>query len=50
MDLLQVLAQADWMRAARFWLLIAAGFAAWESAYHLRGALKARFGKDDNHV
>lgn len=49
MDLLHVLARADWIRAARFWLLVAAGVAAWESAYHLRGAVLSWHRKDRDH-
>lgn len=49
MDLLHVLARADWTRAARFWLLVAAGVAAWESAYHLRGAVLSWHRKDRDH-
>ncbi|WP_165782157.1 hypothetical protein [Paraburkholderia hospita] len=50
MDLFNVLAQADWTRAARFWLLVAVAFAACESTYQLRGALKAWFRKGGDHV
>ena len=50
MNLFDVLAQADWTRAARFWLLVAVALAAWESAYHFSGALKAWFQKGGDHV
>jgi hypothetical protein len=49
-DLFNVLAQADWTRAARFWLLVAVAVAATESAYQFRSALKAWFGKGGDHV
>ncbi|MEM5370969.1 hypothetical protein V4C53_33720 [Paraburkholderia azotifigens] len=50
MELFSVLAQADWTRATRFWLLAAVALAALESAYHFRGVLKARFRKGGDHV
>ena len=50
MDLFNVLAQADWTRATRFWLLVAVAFAAWESSYQFRGALKAWLRKGGDHV
>jgi hypothetical protein len=50
MDLLHVLAYADWTRATRFWLLAAAAVAAWESAYHLRRAALSWLRKDRDHA
>ncbi|MEM5289523.1 hypothetical protein ACFQ3P_33150 [Paraburkholderia sabiae] len=50
MELFNALAQADWTRAARFWLLAAATLAALESAYHFRGVLNAWFRKGGDHV
>jgi hypothetical protein len=50
MNLLDVLAQVDWTRAVRFWILVAAAFAAWESAFHFRSAFNAHFKKDGDHV
>ena len=50
MNLFDVLAQVDWARAARFWLLVAAALAAGESAYHLGGAFEASLQKDSDHV
>jgi hypothetical protein len=50
MDLLHVLTNADWTRAARFWLLVAVGVAALESSYHLRGAVLSWLHKDSDHA
>ena len=50
MDLLHVLANADWTRAARFWLLVAVGVAAWESAHHLHRAVRSWLRKDRDHA
>jgi hypothetical protein len=50
MVLLHILVQADWTRAARFWILVAAMGAAWESAYHFRKAVTSWLHKGKNHV
>lgn len=50
MDLLHVLTNADWTRAARFWLLVAVGVTLWESAYHLRSAVLSWLRKDRDHA
>jgi hypothetical protein len=50
MNLFDLLAQSDWTRAARFWILVAAGLAVWESAALFRRALKARWMKGGDHV
>jgi hypothetical protein len=49
-ELFNVLAQADWTRAARFWLLVAVAFAALESVSHFRGVLKTWLQKGGDHV
>ena len=33
MGFLETLAQADWTRGVRMWILVAAALAAWEAAY-----------------
>jgi hypothetical protein len=50
MDLLHVLTNADWTRAARFWLLVAVAVALWESAYHLRRAVLSWLRRDRDHA
>lgn len=50
MELFNALAQSDWTRAARFWLLAAVALAALESAYHFRGVLKVWFRKGGDDV
>jgi hypothetical protein len=50
MDLITVLAQADWTRALRFWLLIAAAVAAWESAHLFHAAIKVHAKKGGDRV
>lgn len=50
MDLLHVLTNADWTRAARFWLLVAVGVALWESVYHLRSAVLSWRRKGGGHA
>jgi len=50
MTILDTLMQFDWTRAARVWVLVAAGLAAWESAYLFRRAvLRSSEGVDDAH-
>jgi hypothetical protein len=50
MNLLDLLVQADWTRAARFWILVAAGLAAWEAAVLFLRALNARLIKGGDDV
>jgi hypothetical protein len=50
MNLIDVLTHADWTRAVRFWILVAAGLAAWESAFHFRHAFSAYSKKDNSNV
>ena len=48
MDILNNLAQADWTRGVRMWILVAAALAAWEAAYLLHRALfRSAEGADD---
>ena len=48
MTILDTFMQFDWTRAVRVWILVAAGLAAWESAYLLRRAVfRLREGADD---
>ncbi|MFM0395156.1 hypothetical protein [Paraburkholderia phytofirmans] len=50
MNLFDLLAQSDWTRAARFWILVAAGLAVWESAVLFLRALNARLMKGGDDV
>jgi len=50
MNLFDLLAQSDWTRAARFWIIVAAGVAAWESVVLFLRALNARLMKGGDDV
>lgn len=50
MNILETLSQLDWTRGVRFWILVAAGFAAWEAAFLFRRAILARVEKGADDV
>jgi len=50
MNILATLTQLDWTRGVRFWILIAAAFAAWEAAFLFRRAVLTRAKKGGDHV
>lgn len=50
MGLIDTLAQIDWTRGVRMWILVAAALALWEAAYLCNRAIKSRHnGERDVH-
>ncbi|WP_161783691.1 hypothetical protein [Caballeronia glathei] len=50
MNFIDTLARLDWTRGVRFWILVAAAFAAWEAAFLFRRAVLTRAKKGGDHV
>ncbi|SAL48852.1 hypothetical protein AWB68_02408 [Caballeronia choica] len=50
MNFIDTLAQLDWIRGVRFWILVATAFAAWEAAFLFRRAVLTLAKKGGDHV